>query len=39
MFGFSEKSSTRIISLMSSGGERCRTEMTERSRVECASLW
>ena len=39
IFGFSEWSSTKIISLMSSGGDRCRIETTERKRVEWASLW
>ena len=34
-----ELSSTSIISLMSSGGERFTTEWTERSKTDQASLW
>lgn len=35
----SEKSSTRITSVMREGGERSRTEWTERRRTDHASLW
>lgn len=38
-FAFFEKSSIKIISLINSGGDRCKIETTVRNNVECASLW
>ena len=38
IFGSFEKSSTKMISLIRFGGERFRTDITVRSKVECASL-